>query len=85
MTPDGLPRTPHRSSLSHRQSSQCRAETPAFTQSLDWTDAWTSKPSEYAVAAESAADVAAAVKFARAHDLRLVVKGGGHSYLGDLG
>jgi len=58
------------------------SEAPAFTQSLGWTDAWTSKPSEYAVAAESAADVAAAVKFARAHNLRLVVKGGGHSYLG---
>ncbi len=58
------------------------SETPAFTQSLGWTDAWTSKPSEYVVAAESAADVAAAVKFARAHNLRLVVKGGGHSYLG---
>ncbi len=57
-------------------------ETPALTQSLGWTDAWTSKPSEYAVAAESAADVAAAVNFARKHNLRLVVKGGGHSYLG---
>ena len=30
----------------------------------------------------SAADVAAAVTFARRHNLRLVVKGGGHSYLG---
>ena len=29
-----------------------------------------------------AADVAAAVNFARRHNLRLVVKGGGHSYLG---
>jgi FAD/FMN-containing dehydrogenase len=34
------------------------------------------------VAAEGAADVAAAVRFASAHDLRLVVKGRGHSYLG---
>jgi FAD/FMN-containing dehydrogenase len=57
-------------------------ENPALTQSLGWTDAWTSSPSEYAVAAESAADVAAAVNFARRHNLRLVVKGGGHSYLG---
>jgi FAD/FMN-containing dehydrogenase len=54
----------------------------ALTQTLGWTDAWTSKPSAYAVAAESAADVAAAVTFARRHRLRLVVKGGGHSYLG---
>jgi hypothetical protein len=58
------------------------SESPAFTQSLGWTDAWRSKPSEYVVAVESAEDVSAAVKFARAHDVRLVVKGGGHSYLG---
>jgi FAD/FMN-containing dehydrogenase len=54
----------------------------ALTQTLGWTDAWTSKPSEYAIAAETSADVAAAVVFARKHNLRLVVKGGGHSYLG---
>jgi hypothetical protein len=54
----------------------------ALTQTLGWTDAWTSKPSEYAVTAETSADVAAAVSFARKHNLRLVVKGGGHSYLG---
>ena len=33
--------------------------------------------------AESADDVAAAVTFARTHGVRLVVKGGGHSYLGN--
>ncbi|MGN2253021.1 FAD-dependent oxidoreductase [Frateuria sp. GZRe12] len=55
---------------------------PALTQTSGWADAWTSRPSAYAVAAESAADVAAAVTFARQHRLRLVVKGGGHSYQG---
>ncbi|GAA0709304.1 FAD-dependent oxidoreductase [Dyella marensis] len=55
---------------------------PALTQTSGWADAWTSQPSAYAVAAESAADVAAAVNFARQHRLRLVVKGGGHSYQG---
>jgi FAD/FMN-containing dehydrogenase len=55
---------------------------PALTQTSGWADAWTSRPSAYAVAAESAADVATAVTFARRHRLRLVVKGGGHSYQG---
>ena len=53
-----------------------------LTQTLGWVDAWTSRPSAYAVAARTTADVVAAVDFARAHRLRLVVKGGGHSYLG---
>lgn len=53
-----------------------------LTQTLGWTGAWTSQPSVVAVAARHAADVAAAVRFARQHDLRLVVKGGGHSYQG---
>jgi hypothetical protein len=53
-----------------------------LTQTLGWVGAWTSSPSVYAVAAKSAADVATAVNFARTHNLRLVVKGGGHSYQG---
>ena len=57
-------------------------DTVGLTQTLGWTDAWTTRPSAYAVKAESAADVAAAVNFVREHRLRLVVKGGGHSYLG---
>jgi FAD/FMN-containing dehydrogenase len=54
----------------------------ALTQTLGWTDAWTSQASAYAVLAQSSADVAAAVNFAREHRVRLVVKGGGHSYVG---
>jgi FAD/FMN-containing dehydrogenase len=57
-------------------------DNPALTQSSGWLDAWSSKPSVYAVAATSTADVVAAVNFARVHNLRLVVKGGGHSYQG---
>ena len=53
-----------------------------LTQSLGWVGAWTSSPSVYAVAAETTDDVVAAVNFARGHNLRLVVKGGGHSYHG---
>jgi FAD/FMN-containing dehydrogenase len=55
---------------------------PAGTQSVGWLDAWMSAPSAYAVAARTAEDVAAAVNFARHNKLRLVVKGGGHSYQG---
>ncbi|HUZ14036.1 MAG TPA: FAD-binding protein [Caulobacteraceae bacterium] len=58
------------------------ADQPGLTQSSGWLDAWRSSPSAYVVAAQSAADVAAAVSFARAHALRLVVKGPGHSYVG---
>jgi FAD/FMN-containing dehydrogenase len=55
---------------------------PALTQTSGWLDAWTSAPSVYAVAAAETADIVAAVHFAREHRLRLVVKGGGHSYQG---
>jgi FAD/FMN-containing dehydrogenase len=58
------------------------ADQPGLTENSGWLDAWRSQPSAYAVAAESASDVAAAVRFARAHNLRLVIKGRGHSYLG---
>jgi FAD/FMN-containing dehydrogenase len=55
---------------------------PAGTQVSGWLDAWTPHPSAYALVAANAADVAAAVNFARDHNVRLVVKGGGHSYQG---
>ena len=53
-----------------------------LTQSSGWFGAWRSAPSVYAVHAAKAEHVAAAVRFAAKHNLRLVVKGGGHSYLG---
>ena len=55
---------------------------PWGTQSSGWVDAWVSSPSVYAVAAKDVGDIAAAVNFAREHNLRLVVKGGGHSFHG---
>ena len=68
--------------LEHIKNPYYLGDHPALTQTSGWLDAWTSKPSTYAVAAETTADVVAAVNFARKHNLRLVVKGGGHSYQG---
>ena len=55
---------------------------PAGTEVSGWLDAWTPAPSAYAVVARTADHIVAAVNFAREKNLRLVVKGGGHSYLG---
>jgi FAD/FMN-containing dehydrogenase len=58
------------------------ADEAGATQISGFQDAWTSAPSVYAVEAQKTQDVVAAVNFARDNRLRLVVKGGGHSYLG---
>jgi FAD/FMN-containing dehydrogenase len=55
---------------------------PGGTQVSGWLDAWTPSQSAYAVRARNAQDVARALNFARAHNLRVAVKGGAHSYLG---
>lgn len=55
---------------------------PGGHQTTGWLDAWTPEVSPYAVAAESAADIAASVDFARDHAVKLVIKGTGHDYLG---
>ncbi|MFG6108806.1 FAD-binding protein [Stenotrophomonas nematodicola] len=55
---------------------------PALTQTSGYFGAWRSVPSAQMVSARDSADVAAAVRFVRQHRVRLVVKGGGHSYHG---
>jgi hypothetical protein len=52
------------------------------TQSTGLFQAWTSAPSDYAIAAQSVEDVIAGVNFARTHKIRLVIKGTGHDYFG---
>ena len=68
--------------LAHLANTFDLGDQPGLTQTSGWIDAWTSQPSAYALAARNTADVVAAVNFARQHHLRLVVKGGGHSYQG---
>jgi FAD/FMN-containing dehydrogenase len=58
------------------------ADHVGLTQTCGWVDAWTCTPSAMAVVPKTTMDVAAAVRFARRHHVRLVVKGGGHSYTG---
>jgi len=52
------------------------------TQVSGWFEAWEPGVSAYAVPCRRVADVVAAVDFARTRNLRLAVKGGGHSYQG---
>jgi FAD/FMN-containing dehydrogenase len=58
------------------------ADQPGLSEWSGFLDAWRSSPSAYVIAAENVADVVAAVRFARAHNLRLVIKGRGHSFFG---
>jgi FAD/FMN-containing dehydrogenase len=54
----------------------------AGTQISGLLNAWSPAPSAYAIKARNAHDVVAGINFARENNLRLVVKGGGHSYYG---
>ena len=55
---------------------------PGGYQTAGWLGAYEPELSTYAVAVQTSADIAAAVRFARGRGLRLAVKGTGHDYLG---
>jgi FAD/FMN-containing dehydrogenase len=55
---------------------------PGGFHTTGWFGAYDSAPSRYAIAAESAEDIATTIAFARRRQIPLVVKGTGHDYLG---
>jgi hypothetical protein len=57
-------------------------EQPGGYHTTGWLGAYEPEVSSYAVAVETSADIAAAVRFSRDRGLRLAVKGTGHDYLG---
>lgn len=68
--------------LKYQQNPYYLGDQVGLAQSSGWFGAWTLQSSRFAVLARDANDVVAAVDFARQHRVRLVVKGGGHSYQG---
>ncbi|MGZ3695051.1 MAG: FAD-dependent oxidoreductase, partial [Bdellovibrionota bacterium] len=89
-----VPEGPLKACEANPKSSDCvnaltLAKNPFFltdhagaTLSTGWLGAWKASLSAYAVEAENAADVMAAVNFAREHKLRLVIRGTGHDWQG---
>ena len=71
-----------RSMLENMKNPFFLEEQPGATHTTGWIGAFDAHVSPRAVVAETAQDVANAVDFARRHDLKLVVKGTGHDYLG---
>lgn len=68
--------------LQHCRNPFFHEDEPGAFQTTGWLDAYTAEASPYAVAATSAEDIAAAVRFARRHGVRVAIKGTGHDYLG---
>ena len=77
--PDGAP---CREATQYVKNPYWLGDQAAGTQVSGLLDGWTPAPSAYAIKARNTADVVAGVNFARENNLRLVVKGGGHSYYG---
>ncbi len=68
--------------LTKLQSPFAIQDYPWATQSTGWLKAWSVAVSPYTVAVQNTDDIVAAVKFAKKHHLKLVIKGTGHDYLG---
>ncbi|HXS20717.1 MAG TPA: hypothetical protein VN735_05760 [Steroidobacteraceae bacterium] len=64
--------------IQHLHNPYYLRDQPGLTQASGYAHAWRSIPGASAVRALRAADVAAAVDFARQHNLMPVIKGGGH-------
>ncbi len=75
----GIPDTPIVSDCAEPSPARPGQDPPVARLGSNAPRSWVSP---YAVAAESASDIAAAVNFARDKGIRLVVKGTGHDYLG---
>lgn len=68
--------------LAHIDNQFYVGDQPGLTQTGAYYRAWTSTPSARVLAAESAQDIATAITWANRRRVRLVIRGGGHSYLG---
>jgi FAD/FMN-containing dehydrogenase len=82
LEPVSIPALPSESARKLLSNQIWLGDQPGLTEISGWVDAWTSAPSAYVVKAKTAADVSTAVRFAARRGVRMVVKGGGHSYLG---
>src|SRR5579871_5467412 len=68
--------------LAHLRNPYYVGDQAGGTQVSGWLDAWQPAPSRFTVACRESRHAVAAVEFTRRRNLRLVVKGTGHSYQG---
>lgn len=59
------------------------SDDPGLTQTLSWSRAWRSGTPTRVVVARDAGDISTAIAFAKRHRVRLVTRGGAHSYFGN--
>lgn len=79
---DGPPSPQCSMMADHLTNPVALGDEPGATQISGYLDAWQSQPSAWVAEVHDSADMATIVRFAKRHNLRLVIKGGGHSYIG---